>query len=165
MRAPQPTGWLLRVVLAFAAALVTGAVHHERGPVVPSASLVATGPSDVDDERPDVRLRVANLRTTAHECSWEFDWVVDNYGGVGATIVERRNRIVGETAEGPLPPWEHHAEMSLRVEPWARVSFRDHAQLEEPVEGCAFRATLALDMIDDRGLRFTARYEVAGRNE
>lgn len=165
MRPSHTTGWALSAALALAAAPVWGTVHVERPTVAPELTVVATGPSELDDERPDIRLRVANLRTTTHDCSWEFDWVVDNYGGVGATILERRNRIVGETADGPLPPWEHTAEMSLRVEPWARVSFRDHAQLEEPVEGCAFRATLVLDMIDDRGLRFTARYEVAGRNE
>ncbi len=134
-------------------------------PVATPTAAFANVSSPPPLDRPEVRLRVANLRTTQHACYWEFDWVVDNYGGVGATIVGRRNSIVGQSAVEVYPEWTSTTEMNLEVAPWARVSFADHARLEAPVEGCAFQAEIVLDLVDDRGLHFSLHYEVEGRSD
>ena len=129
----------------------------------PDATASVAGGPELD--APDVRLRVSNLRTTLHRCYWEFDWVIDNYGGVGAELTGRVARIVGRTDLGELPEWQRQVEMASRLEPWGQLVVADFARLESEQLGCAFEAVASFAFHDDRGLAFTVSASVSDRWE
>lgn len=118
----------------------------------------ASGRVDLALDRPDLTLRVENLRTTQHPCFWEFDWVVDNYGPVSATLIRRHKRLAGQSDDGPLPDWERTDEMSLDVPAWGRARVPDRARLRDPLPGCTFRADVAFDVVDARGLHSSIQH-------
>lgn len=104
-------------------------------------------------------VTIRNVRTTVHSCHWEYERVIDNLGGSGATIEEALIRIRGRSDIRPnLEPFEERGAGEVRVEAWDQVVIPAHVRMSHEEPGCSFVAEGVYRGRDDNGHRFTVNY-------